>query len=729
MTHRKRSHGEYENDGANVVGVGQTLARLNGNVESRSMSPTTAVSKPAAHQQHTPANGDDGTSEWQTVERRGAKKRKKQPSKEKGNYPSIAHSANARLQSSVKIANLQDLVLYLLSDGSGPQWISVKHHASVKHVVVLMVPGLEPEMFDGKIPLSAAADSQSGHANGDSSKVQDSTYGDTRPEPQPKKLRLSPDDYYPVKLTADRLPDPLKPLSSMFEHLWPIKTPGDDKYCKMHSPLTSMLTAPIQKIKEEKTAKGPQPPAEGKSWQNRRTRITELLASSDDLAENEYVLHPAHLPDAAAAAAEAARRKAANKAEEHGWVDVPGISELSIGDVSENDIEKGSVTAGRTILAMDCEMCLTSERWEPQVFALTRISIVGWDGTVVMDELVKPEKDIKDYLTPYSGITKEMLEPITTTLKGIQAKLLTLFTPQTILIGHSLNSDLNALQITHPFIIDTSLIFPHPRGPPLKSSLKWLAQRYLSREIQKGHGTKGHDSIEDARACLDLVKQKCEKGKLWGTSEAQGESIFKRLARARRPKRDRRDPDGEEEYRIGAVVDWGEPSRGFGGAARVAIGCENDQDVVKGVKRAVLGDEDGAVVPAGGCDFVWARLRSLEAKRGWWNSSKSLDAEERLANTIVDNSGSDLATSVTNTVQHIQDIYEVLPPCTAFMVYSGSGDPRELSKMQEMQKRFKDEYKVKKWDELSVRWTDVEEQALRKACWKARMGVGFVGVK
>ena len=32
--------------------------------------------------------------------------------------------------------------------------------------------------------------------------------------------------------------------------------------------------------------------------------------------------------------------------------------------------------------------------------ALTRISIVGWDGTVIMDELVKPDKPIIDYLTP-----------------------------------------------------------------------------------------------------------------------------------------------------------------------------------------------------------------------------------------------------------------------------------------------------------------------------------------
>ncbi len=102
------------------------------------------------------------------------------------------------------------------------------------------------------------------------------------------------------------------------------------------------------------------------------------------------------------------------------------------------------------------------------------------------------------------------MDPVTTTLADIQKELLELLTPRTVLVGHSLNSDLTALKLTHPFIIDTAIIYPHPRGPPLKSALKWLCQKYLGKEIQKGQT--GHDSIEDARAVLELVKQKCEKG-------------------------------------------------------------------------------------------------------------------------------------------------------------------------------------------------------------------------
>lgn len=329
----------------------------------------------------------------------------------------------------------------------------------------------------------------------------------------------------------------------------------------------------------------------------------------------------------------------------------------------------------------------------------------------------------------FSGISAVKLDPVTTTLKDIQERLLKLLTPQTIILGHSVNSDLSALKMTHPFIIDTSILYPHPRGHPLKSSLKWLAQKYLSREIQKGHGTLGHDSVEDARACLDLVKMKCEKGPQWGTSEATNEPIFKRLKRA-----SKLPVNGIESGKTGAIIDHGSPERNFGTMADYCIGGADDKGIVEGVRRAVLGDEDGSYIPGGGVDFTWARLRDLESVRGWWNdnrhppSTSSSDPTSQREPSITDPSRIALNAAVAQTITHIKTIHSFLPPCTLLIIYSGTGDPREMARLQEVQRTFKREYRIKKWDELSVKWTDREEQALKQACRKAREGLGFLCV-
>ncbi|OCK85115.1 hypothetical protein K432DRAFT_439536 [Lepidopterella palustris CBS 459.81] len=732
---RKRSRHEYEadNQSSTQFGLGATLSQLN-NPNGMSES------------KFGPANGatDDnkgGGDEWHTVGKGGRVSKKQKPSgKEGGNYPAITHSPNARLQHHTRISELQALALYILADGTAPQWVSVRHHTAVRQVVVLMVPGLEAGMFTGKIPLqtSPSAPTLEDRSGANTSENLQESEKLNDEQTCPKNIHLSPDDYYPVKLDIERLAEPLKPLAGVFSHIWPIRTPGDDKTLRIHSPVSAMLTSPIPKSKEEKMLKkdprhkGPIP-RDLNNWQSKRTPITEYIANHMELQENEYVIHPAWFTTTAAKEEALRRRKAAKQTAEDGWVDTV-VAMLEDGDVPEREIEAGSLTAGRNVVTMDCEMCKTAE----DRFELTRISLVAWDGSVILDELVKPENPITDYVTAYSGITEAMLENVTTTLSDIQKRLLELITPRTVLVGHSLNSDLNALKLTHPFIVDTSIIYPHSRGPPLKQSLKWLSQKYLSRDIQKKHGMTGHDSVEDARACLDLVKQKCEKGHKWGTSDASSESIFKRLGRYPKPKFLKSHADADE-FRMGAVIDWGDPSRGYGAHAHVAIGCNSDADVVEGIKKAVSGHVDGQYATMGAIDFVWGRLRELEVVRGWWSKSKTEDdtGSHAVAGALshpehsdpVVASGSALGEAVAKTVKQITDIYASLPACTAFIVYSGSGDTRETARLQAMQQQFRKEYAIKKWDELSVKWTDTEEQALRKACKIARDGIGFIAVK
>jgi DNA polymerase III epsilon subunit-like protein len=105
-------------------------------------------------------------------------------------------------------------------------------------------------------------------------------------------------------------------------------------------------------------------------------------------------------------------------------------------------------------------------------------------------------------------MTAEKLANVKTTLADIQTRMLAIFKPTTILVGHSLENDLRVLRLIHTRVIDTSLIFSHFRGPPYKPGLKWLAEKFLHVQIQGGM----HDSVEDARCCVDLVKLKIKNG-------------------------------------------------------------------------------------------------------------------------------------------------------------------------------------------------------------------------
>lgn len=158
----------------------------------------------------------------------------------------------------------------------------------------------------------------------------------------------------------------------------------------------------------------------------------------------------------------------------------------------------------KKIFSMDCEMCYTTSGLE-----LTRITVINWNLEQVYDTFVIPERTIVDYNTRFSGVTEESLRGVTTTIHEVQAVLLSMIHKDTILVGHSLESDLKATKIIHSKVVDTSVVFPHRLGPPYKRALRNLMAEHLKKIIQDS--VDGHDSHEDASACLELMRWKVKE--------------------------------------------------------------------------------------------------------------------------------------------------------------------------------------------------------------------------
>lgn len=158
----------------------------------------------------------------------------------------------------------------------------------------------------------------------------------------------------------------------------------------------------------------------------------------------------------------------------------------------------------RPVAALDVEMIYTVEGQFP-----ARVSIVDWQGGILLDVLVKPPVPVVDFNTRYSGIRAEDLQGEQGRVidyHDLYRRLKELVGPDTILIGHSLENDMLALRLISDQIIDTAILFPHPQRQEAKLGLKELSKVYLREFIQEG--SEGHCSIQDALTCLKLVKSK-----------------------------------------------------------------------------------------------------------------------------------------------------------------------------------------------------------------------------
>ncbi|KAI2473179.1 hypothetical protein F4781DRAFT_419592 [Annulohypoxylon bovei var. microspora] len=213
-----------------------------------------------------------------------------------------------------------------------------------------------------------------------------------------------------------------------------------------------------------------------------------------------------------------------------------------------------TIPADRAV-CFDCEMGFTVYGLE-----LIRMTAVSWPSyETLADILVQPYGEVLDLNTRYSGVTPEAMasaerwvpgkdhrptassvtDPVKPGMpeqkpklkiapdpKAARDLLFSLIGPDTPLIGHGLENDLNATRIIHPSSVDTILLFPHRRGLPHRNGLRMLMDTLLNQKIQQEADEstpEGHDSAEDAKAAGELVRLKIRDE--WKSLQLKGWTI------------------------------------------------------------------------------------------------------------------------------------------------------------------------------------------------------------
>lgn len=80
-------------------------------------------------------------------------------------------------------------------------------------------------------------------------------------------------------------------------------------------------------------------------------------------------------------------------------------------------------------------------------YGLARVAVVDENLETLYHTYVKPDVEIADYVTRYSGITEELLRDVKKTPSDVQHDLRDLLPSDAILVGQSLQSDLKALKV------------------------------------------------------------------------------------------------------------------------------------------------------------------------------------------------------------------------------------------------------------------------------------------
>ncbi|TKR78098.1 hypothetical protein L596_018960 [Steinernema carpocapsae] len=185
---------------------------------------------------------------------------------------------------------------------------------------------------------------------------------------------------------------------------------------------------------------------------------------------------------------------------------------LATGDNSEvAKINIQNIPGEGDLVAFDAEFIQKGTCEDDKEQRAARVSCIDANGRILIDDYIQiANSNVYDYLTKFSGIVDEDLDPLKTTRylttqKYTYMKILCLVEQKVTFVGHGLDNDWTTLKLFPPpsQTRDTVYMFYQPSR---LLSLSFLAWYFFGERIQQNE----HCSVEDARMALRLYRHYTE---------------------------------------------------------------------------------------------------------------------------------------------------------------------------------------------------------------------------
>lgn len=230
-----------------------------------------------------------------------------------------------------------------------------------------------------------------------------------------------------------------------------------------------------------------------------------------------------------------------------------------------------------------------------------------------------------------------------------------------------------ALKISHGLVIDTAVLYKHPQGGSHKTSLRVLAKKFLSREIQQSGF--GHDSTEDARAAMELALLKIRNGPDFGSPPSvMRTKLLKVLF---------------EYGKTSTLIDNVSIIKRYASESSHAIPVSSDDEALSKARKEVKNDR---------IHFVWTQFSELNLhfKK---QAKDEAELNEKLAELIslatCDKKLSDskrfksfvtpeIKEILARTDARVNSLYTALPTNTMLIICTGHGDTAIVHRLREM---------------------------------------------